>query len=226
MNKNVELWADKIRETINTTKHGESLTAQDVSISRSNAKMGAGVASFSLPPFLTCAKGCKCLAKCYALKMAKIRPNVGEAWARNLAIWESNPQAVEMAITSSAMMSRYFRYFVGGDLPDVDFLEMACKIAERVPSCRFLMFTKKYNIVNAFIEYGGIIPDNLVIIFSEWQGMKTPNRFNLPTSKVIYKGEEAPADGLVCGGNCAECLAQGVGCWQLKKGEKIHFYEH
>lgn len=48
----------------------------------------------------------------------------------------------------------------------------------------------------------------------------------VPTAAVIFKGEE-PRDGWkVCGGNCTECACRGVGCWELKPGETIAFYEH
>lgn len=57
-------------------------------------------------------------------------------------------------------------------------------------------------------------------------GWTVPNPHNLPTSAVIFKGTE-PRDGWkVCGGNCAECACRGCGCWELKKGETIAFYQH
>ena len=48
---------------------------QHVSISRGNVKMGA-IPSVSLPPIITCSKeACKhCGKKCYALKIARLRP--------------------------------------------------------------------------------------------------------------------------------------------------------
>lgn len=30
----------------------------------------------------------------------------------------------------------------------------------------------------------------------------------------------------ICGGNCTECASCGIGCWELKPGETIAFYQH
>lgn len=195
-----------------------------VSISKTNKKMG-GIPSISFPPVITCAHCEDCAKICYARRMANFHKTVGEAWAHNLEEWRTNPTAVKYAIINAAITSAYFRYFVGGDIPDGDFLRLMVEIAQTVPTCKFLAFTKKYELVNEFINGGGIIPDNLKIIFSEWRE-SIPNPYNLPTSRVIFKGEEEPHGAMVCGGNCAECICKGIACWTLKNGESIYFYQH
>lgn len=195
-----------------------------VSISRNNRKVGA-IPSFSLPVGVTCAAGCSCLKKCYAARMARIRPSVGDAWARNLTLWQERPDAVRQAVIASALLSSYFRYFVGGDIPDAAFLQMMVEVARAVPSCRFLAFTKKYDLINAYLDEGGELPQNLQIIFSEWKN-HAPNPHALPLSRVIFKGEDEPPGAMVCGGNCGECICKGIACWALKSGDIIHFHEH
>lgn len=204
-----------------------------VSISNGNRKMGA-IPSVSLPPITTCPKNAPCAKKCYAMRMCKRYPNVKQAYENNLEIWQSDPIEYFDQVEYAVKFSRYFRFHVSGDIPSLEYLIEVFNIAKRNSHCEILIFTKKYDIVNEYIEMHNperhalryIIPSNLHIIFSEWGNMPIPNPYNLPTSAVIFKGEE-PKDGWkVCGGNCTECACRGVGCWELKNGETIAFYEH
>lgn len=195
-----------------------------VSISKTNAKMG-GIPSISFPPVVTCAECVGCAKKCYARRMACRRPSIGEAWQGNLNEWRTNPDAVKYAILSAAVVSGYFRYFVGGDIPDKEFFAVMVEIANTAKKCEFLAFTKKFDIVNEFLNGGGILPENLHVIFSEW-GAPAPNPHGLPVSRVIFKGDEIPENAKICGGNCVECICRGVACWQMKNGDAIHFFEH
>ena len=198
-----------------------------ISISKSNKKM-CGIPSFSFPPVVTCSNCAECKRKCYALRMAKFRPSIMEAWRGNLEAWNENREAVKHRIMSEAFLTRYFRYFVGGDIPDFGFLCMMAEVAEAVSGCTFLAFTKKFDLVNKYLETFGPLPDNLRIIFSGWGSALRPvNPHGLPESDIIQKGEKMPDDCLkLCGGNCADCICRGVACWDLKPGEKIYFIEH
>lgn len=192
-------------------------------ISYSNIKTGA-IPSFSFPPVVTCANCTECMKDCYALKMTRFHKSVGVCWRKNLELWQTNKKAVEYAIISSAMMSRYFRYFIGGDIVDMDFLDMMCKIAVICSHCKFLCFTKKYDMVNEYFNHFGM-PSNLQIIFSCWGNQIPANPHNLPMSNVIFD-KKTPSYGYVCGGNCGNCIHQGLGCWQLQKGDIVWFYKH
>lgn len=195
-----------------------------ISISAGNIKMGA-VPSISLPPVLTCAENCTCAKKCYAARMCRIRKNVREAYNKNLEVLNADPEAFWLQIKVAAMMTRYFRYHVSGDIVNADYLANMCKLAEELKGTTFLAFTKKYDLVNEYAN-AHAIPENLKLIFSEWPGMTMENPHNFPVAHVIFKGCE-PAEGWkICGGNCAECACRGVGCWELKQGENIAFYEH
>lgn len=196
----------------------------DVSISKTNKKLG-GIPSISFPPVVTCSNCGECSKKCYALKMAHFRPSIAKAWENNLNEWKANPDAVKYAILNSAITSGYFRYFVGGDIPDFKFFLLMVEIAETVPTCNFLAFTKKYDIINDYLNAEKTIPQNLKMIFSEWSE-PIPNPHGLPKSKVIFKGEKEPANAKICGGNCIDCICKGIACWELKAGEIIYFYEH
>lgn len=196
-----------------------------ISISRGNSKMGA-IPSVSLPACVTCNPNAPCFKKCYAAKLERIYKNTRNAYARNLDILQTEPAHYWLQVKAAAMCTRYFRYHVSGDIPNGHYLKMMIKTAQELPNTVFLAFTKQFPIVNDYLNDGGTIPENLKIIFSNWGAWKCENPHGLPTSEVIFKGSEPAQDWKICGGNCAECACRGVGCWELKNGETIAFYEH
>ena len=196
-----------------------------ISISKGNSKMGF-IPSVSLPPIVTCAFGCKCAKKCYAAKLCKLRPNVRKAYQRNLDILLNDEIEYWTQVNQAVKMSRYFRFHVSGDIVDPHYFHSMVTIAEDNPNTTILAFTKQYEIVNNHLNAYGRLPNNLKIIFSAWPGMHMENPYNMPVANVIFRGSEPAEDWKICGGNCFECACRGVGCWELKKGEHIAFYEH
>lgn len=205
-----------------TTK---TTTPTKVSISPGNQKMGA-IPSVSLPPVITCPKGVPCARKCYAAKLCRIYPTVKNAYQNNLDILNDNYYHYFEQVAQAAKMTKYFRWHVSGDIPNYTYLVWMVDIAKQLPGTEFLAFTKNYKDVNRYITYEEKLPDNLHVIFSEWEGLTIPNPHNLPTAAVIFKGSKPAPNWKICGGNCSECACQGVGCWELKQGETIAFYEH
>lgn len=196
-----------------------------VSISKSNSKMG-NIPSVSLPPIVTC-KNCEsCAKKCYAAKLCRIYPSVRNAYNNNLDLLKEDRATYFSQIEEAATMTTFFRWHVSGDIIDCDYLDRMCKTARKCKSTHFLAFTKNYEDVNAYFA-NHKKPRNLQIIFSlPFDGSEINNPHNLPTAGVIFKNQ-VPADNWkICGGNCQECACRGVGCWELKKGETIAFYEH
>lgn len=196
-----------------------------VTISKGNRKMGA-VPSVSLPPIITCAAGCTCAKKCYAAKLCRIYPTVRDSYNRNLDAYLDDSASYFAQIQRAASTQRYFRWHVSGDIVSPLYLAGMTGIAAELPDTHFLIFTKRYNFVNEYIDFAGGLPKNMHLIFSAWPGMDMPNPHNLPVAQVIFKGQEPADDWKVCGGNCTECACRGVGCWELKNGETIAFYEH
>jgi hypothetical protein len=195
-----------------------------VTISKGNKKMGA-IPSVSLPPIITCAPGCKCAKKCYAAKLCRIYKNVKQSYDTNLECYKQSPTMYFNQIKAAACTTRFFRWHVSGDIISELYLYDMVRIAQELPGTQFLAFTKRYDIVNRFLNYESI-PDNLHVIFSEWEGMDMDNPHNLPVAHVIFRGSEPDPEWKICGGNCTECACAGIGCWELKKGEHIAFYEH
>lgn len=198
----------------------------EVKISPGNSKLGS-IPSVSLPSVITCIQ-CGCQAKCYAKRIENLRPNVAKAYAANYEILTTKPDIYWREVEASIMMSRFFRFHVSGDIVDNVYLAHMIEIAERNPHCEILCFTKKYEIVNQHLDFGGTIPKNLHIILSAWVGLEMVNPFSLPEAHVRYRDGTTTArdDAKECSGNCSECAITDGGCWSLKNGEQVVFNEH
>ncbi len=197
-----------------------------VKISPGNSKLGA-IPSVSLPSVLTC-RVCACQKKCYARKLERMRKSVAAAYAHNLNILQNDPDVYWREVEAAIMMSRFFRFHVSGDIPDMDYLIHMVDVSARNQHCQILCFTKKYELVNEHIEKHGPLPNNLHMIFSGWVGLDMVNPFSLPEAHVRYRdGSTTAAPGAKdCGGNCTECAVTDGGCWSLKTGEQVVFKEH
>lgn len=223
-----------IREFVKRTKE---LTAnidgnsQRVYISVSNIKMNDGatvIPSVSLPPVLTCSNCAQCSKYCYALKMARLRKTVNGTWARNLAVYQADPDRYFREVAFAAKNYRNFRWHVAGDILSDSYLEGMVKVAQECPSTTFLAFTKSFDIVNRYLDAGNALPENLRIVFSGWVGLEMQNPHNLPTSHPIFSdGTTSAPDGAKwCGGNCSECATHSSGCWTMKNGDAVIFALH
>lgn len=199
----------------------------NVKISAGNAKLGS-IPSVSLPAGVTCRKDCECFKKCYAQKLERMRPSVRNAYQHNLTLLQESPDIYWREVEASIMMSRFFRFHVSGDIPDNVYFAHMIEVAERNQHCELLCFTKKYDIVNEHLNFGGKIPKNLHIVFSGWTGLEMNNPHSLPEAHVRYKDGTTTAKPTAkeCGGNCTECLLTEGGCWSLQSGEQVVFNEH
>lgn len=230
MSHNIE----KISEALKTAK-AEILTAKKagldvskmVSISQGNTKMGK-VPSISLLPILTCPARCNgtCGEKCYAKKIAMLRPSVMKAYARNTAIAMLAPVDFFRAVERVMATSQYFRFHVSGDIPNRNYLDMVAYLANANPFCKVLMFTKRYELVNGFIRDNGSIPKNLHILYSGWTNLRPVNPYGLPETTVYAKDEDFRPEWTACGGNCLDCALHCGGCWDAKSGDTVAFKIH
>lgn len=196
-----------------------------VSISHGNRKMG-DIPSVSLPPVVTCAEHCTCAKKCYAAKLCRIYKTVREAYGRNLEILTTDPENYWRQVEDVVSVSRFFRFHVSGDIPNYEYLLHLVDVARNNEHCEMLVFTKRYSWVNKLLDSGVVLPSNLHILFSEWEGMNMENPHNMPVAHVIFKGQEPLENWNICPGNCLECAKNHVNCWALKQNEHVAFYEH
>lgn len=197
-----------------------------VKISKGNSKLGA-IPSVSLPSIKTC-RQCACREKCYAQKLERLRPAVRNAYQHNLEVLCKESETYWREVEASVMMSRFFRFHVSGDIPTQEYLANMVAVAGRNSHCEILCFTKRYEMVNEFIEKNGELPSNLHMIFSGWIGLDMVNPFSLPEAHVRYRDGSTTAsdDAVECGGNCTECALTEGGCWSLQKGQQVVFNEH
>lgn len=197
-----------------------------IKLSKGNSKMGS-IPSVSLPAIKTC-RQCACQEKCYAYKLERLRPAVRNAYQHNLEVLLKEPETYWREVEASVMMSRFFRFHVSGDIPTQEYLANMVAVAGRNSHCEILCFTKRYEMVNEFIEKNGELPSNLHMIFSGWIGLDMVNPFSLPEAHVRYRDGSTTArdDAVECGGNCTECALTEGGCWNLQKGQQVVFNEH
>ena len=196
-----------------------------VSISRGNSKLGA-IPSVSLPACSTCRPDAPCYKTCYARRLAARRENVRTAYYNNMEILLSDPALYWLQVRAAASMVRWFRFHVSGDLVNAEYWTEVVNTARQLPHTNFLIFTKRFEIVNDWLDAGGKIPRNLKVIFSNWFDWKCENPHKLPVCEVINDADEAPKGWKVCGGSCTACACRGCGCWSLKKGETIAIIKH
>lgn len=218
---------NKFLAALNDAKKEVQAGNVKVSISNANSKMG-NVASVSTIPFLTCPGCCKetCGKKCYAAKLANLRPSVLKSYAMNTAIAMLKPAEYWKQVNAAICAVRFFRFHVSGDIMNTEYFRNMISCAVDNPKTEILVFTKRYDIVNAWIDNGGAIPENMHILFSGWKNLAPENPHNFPETNVFKTETEIRDSWKICGGNCFNCACRGVGCWQTGKGETIAFKMH
>ena len=211
----------------------EFKTFCDISISTGNKKIGR-VMNVSLAPILTCANCKECMHLCYDIKAVVQYGNVRKARAKNTVLALEHEtryfQAIRYAL-GKRRKNKYFRWHVGGDIPNYSYFENMVQIAKERPDFIFWTYTKNYFIVNEYCDRNGkdAIPSNLTIMFSEWDGMKMINPYHFPEFSCKLKdGNKNHSPKYFetlyrCPGNCDICKAAHRGCIA---GETTYALEH
>lgn len=201
-----------------------------VKFSYDNRKTGALVPSVSLIPVADCGNCAVCARGCYDVRNVCFQKTVQRARANNSAIYKHDRGRYMKEIQDAVKYLRFFRWHVGGDIIDFQYLICMVSIAEHTPTCEFLAFTKMYDLVNNYIKNIGPLPKNLHIIFSDWRGAEMDNPYNLPVSSPLWadgtRGEHCTDDVIMCEGDCSACAEVGGGCWGAKRGQTILFEAH
>lgn len=163
-----------------------------VTISNGNSKMGS-VPSVSLLPFITCPARCggTCGVYCYAAKLANLRPSVLRSYAKNTAILIVDPARYWADIEAEFLRSRWFRFHVSGDIPNMTYFEKMMNLCKKYPETRVLAFTKRYETVNKWIDLNGPLPENMSLLFSTDPELKALNPHGLPET-IVYERHEMP----------------------------------
>jgi len=212
------------------------------SISIKNSKMPGS--SFATDPF-ACRAGSKLAdvagstcSRCYARRLAKMRPSVAQGYATNETalqsaavgdIREDFVAGMAHQIQAAAIKTRqpFHRWFDAGDLASLAVLELIADIARATPSVRHWLPTREISIVRAFVRKHGpledSLPANLVLRVSSTMVDDAPRRA-FPWTSTVYK--QASAHGRACpaqsqGNQCRECRA----CWS-RDVSNVSYHAH
>lgn len=209
----------------------------NVTISKGNTKIG-NVHNVSLAPIVTCGNCSHCSGFCYDIKAALFHTNsVVAARAMNTVIATEHRDAYFTYIRqyikrrSGKRSHKFFRWHVGGEIIDFQYFAEMVKTAEMFPNWHFWTYTKMHGIVNLYVQKYGrdAIPNNFVIMFSEWDGMPLVNPYNFPvfTCKLKEGNKNHTAEYFdtlwKCPGNCNICKDLNRGCIA---GETTYADEH
>ena len=202
-----------------------------IHISAGNAKLGA-IMNISLPPVVTCHNCSSCKNYCYAVRSYNRFTGTAAGWNENYLLFLTDPVSYFEQISDAVKMQRFFRWHVSGDIVNGAYFAGMIRVALENPKVEFLAFTKAYQIVNAAIAAGAVIPSNLHLIFSASPGVAMPNPYRLPECHINFAD---PALNTYCGGaeyvhhcggNCTECAINCCGCFFLKSGDITIIDQH
>lgn len=205
------------------------MVMEHVHISHGITKLGADIPSVSLPAGITCDPNAPCYKKCYARRGRFAFKHNKDLLQKNLMIWQQAPNQFESDVKIAAFHARFFRYFSSGDIPDERFLKMMVSIANELPQTEFLAFTKKYHLINTYINENGNFPSNLHIVLSAWGDWLPSNPHTLPVAYIRFKNgdnSKIPESAFQCPKYCGDCVMTGCSCWNLQKGDSVCFAEH
>lgn len=195
-------------------------------ITNGNRKIGP-VMNISLLPLFTCISNCEiCKFYCYDVKACLQYANVMMARVRNTVLLWYDEKEYFHQIESKISRRRknfFFRWHVAGDIISESYFSYMVELAVKYPKFRFWCYTKQYKLINNWCNKHGVnsIPDNLVVMFSKWNGVKMDNPYNFPVFGAYDKSDFVGFSGFKCPGNCQVCINNKCGCIYAKKGDNI-----
>lgn len=204
--------------------------SNEISMSNKNSKTGAACLNIAFP-VCTCREDAPCRKTCYACKGCQQIAVVQGAYYRNLRLYYDDPDNFFEQVYCKVKFSGLpkVRLFDSGDFPDAEFLDRLVEVCKKTPNTKWMAFTKKYWIVNEYIDKNGDLPKNLNIMFSAWDIFwEVPNPHGLGIAYVDFDDKrlnpEFPRNAFRCPGRESTCSACGA-CFS-KKLKAVVFHEH
>ena len=186
-------------------------------ISDGNRKLG-NIPNLSMLPLVTCEPDVPCRRECYALRTLKgmYRKSVLPSWAENTLLWSVDPARFEdefhQWVAKRRKPPKQFRWFVGGDIPDMQFLAFMERVAQACPGTQFRGFTKRYTLLLRRLGDPVQLPCNLHLGFSAWPGWRDKETKELSRFyRVAWfqprrsPDPRMPKKTFVCLGSCTTC---------------------
>ena len=183
-----------------------------LSISEGNRKIGR-TPSVSLPPLVTCAADAPCRNDCYANKHAYLLyRRTRAAWDRNWELWKTDPGDYWTQVQAYLTYRQppFFRWHVGGEIPDQKYARMIATIAALNKATEFLVYT-----TTDYLDMTKI--DNLHVIRSQWIGQQVDTH----RRKFIVVDKGQTVHGFTCPGKCETCRE----CWSSNEFD-IYIEKH
>lgn len=185
----------------------------------------------------TCGKHCgECFGDCYAVRFIKCHHNtVVKAYAANTVVLRHNPNKLRKSIKEycNKNIVKYFRFHTSGELESVSQLQLYCDICKDNPDVVFYIYTKAFEILEAWIEKKRVFPKNLIVNLSQWNDNLRGLSDRLLQQCNIFAYDDGCVDlshmkhcpavdrkGHETGVTCAECRR----C--MKKGNATAVYAH
>lgn len=206
----------------------------EISLSHNNSKTGPMCNNLALPT-TTCREDAPCKKSgCYCMKGTQAFANVVGAYTRNLRLYNENHADFWEQVKFKLKHRPFplFRFFDAGDIPDYEFFCGMINLSREFPNVKFMSFTKKYSIVNEWIDKNGDLPENFNIIFSAWHlGWKVENPHNLPVAYVDFADKtlnpEFPKGTTGCPNQQDKTITCSIcqKCWN-KKIKAVKFIQH
>lgn len=192
-----------------------------------NVKLGGAIPQLNMPYIVSCRKDAPCYKDCYCHKGNLAFATTRKAHMDRYELYKKDPVAFFKKVDSemSFVSYKFFRFHSAGDIVDEQYLDLMCWLARKHKETKFLCFTKKYELVNNYLNTHKK-PGNLVLVLSNWGEWKVENPHKLPMSFVDFgEGNEGiPDKAFKCTGRCAACDNQH--CWNMKKGDTVVFHKH
>ena len=223
---------NQIEFAMNRKEYIDFLASKSNEINMSNKNSKTGVACLNIAfPVCTCRTDAPCKEGCYASKGCQQIATVQAAYYRNLRLYNSDPDNFFEQVYCKVKFAGLpkVRWFDSGDLVDADFFRRMVELCKKTPDVKHMAFTKRYEIVNDYIDKHGELPDNLNIMFSAWHALwEVPNPHKLGVAYVDFKDKslnpEFPKNAFVCPGRESTCSACGA-CFN-KKLKAVIFHQH
>ena len=128
-----------------------------------------------------CCDGCEKF--CYAIHGAQQHHNaVLPATIKNLVLYRFDPKRFESELDQELSNwkadEKIFRWHASGEIENYEYLEMMMRIAEKHPEVHFYSYTKRFKMIEKYLDNHGDFPSNFVWNLSVWNNNLVEAGFN------------------------------------------------
>ena len=126
-----------------------------ITVSFKSKKLGR-IPSLNIPPVLTCRRDAPCSSLCYARKGTFNYKNVVKSHMDNYIAYNEDQKGffkeINKTLNNDVVIYKYFRWHMSGDIVDMKYLYGMIELAKKNKKTKFLAFTKKFDLVNMYLE--------------------------------------------------------------------------